>query len=338
MHCVILRHQAERLQVEDNCHLPADQKLTLKFSKGWLDRFQKRHGLKFRRVHAEGLGADSVALTTALPEIRSQMSEYETKEVWNADEFGLFYRQLPGSSLSQKQHSGFKKDKTRITFLGCCKSDGSEKYPLMIFGNSLRRRLLKEKYGHEVGFEYYANKKAWVTRELFFAWLKRFDRCISRTHGRKVILFIDICSVHGSEEVLPEVQKVDVRFVPPNTTSRLQPLDGGVIATVKANFWRPLLFRVFEDIDVGKHSIYSIDILTAMRWVKEEREMSPNSGIANSSEHCFGTDTNVDVNQTNEVGRNVREQMAQDLYQHRINLERVGIDRLLSPIDEESII
>ena len=113
--------------MEANLHLPADQKLNLKFSKGWLDRFQKRHGLKFRRVHGEGLSADSAALATALPEIWSQVSEYETKDVWNADEFGLFYRQQLGWSLSQKQHSRFKKDKTRIMFLGCCNWDGSEK-------------------------------------------------------------------------------------------------------------------------------------------------------------------------------------------------------------------
>ena len=66
------------------------------------------------------------------------MSEYETKDVWNADEFRLFYRQPPVLSLSQKQPSGFKKDKMRITFLGCRNLDGSEKCPLLIIGNSLR--------------------------------------------------------------------------------------------------------------------------------------------------------------------------------------------------------
>ena len=165
---------------------------------------------------------------------------------------------------------------------------------------------LKGKYGHKRGFDYYANRKEWMTRTLFVAWLQRFDRYVSRTPGRKVISFIDNCSANGSEEVLPELQHGDVRFLPVNTTSRLQPLDGGVIATFKATLRRRLLFRLFENIDFGKKSIYSIDILTAMRWVKEEWEMLPNSCIANSFEHCFGTDGNVDVNQSSEVGRDVR--------------------------------
>ena len=85
MNGVILRHEVEGLQVEANRHLPADQQLTLTFSKGWLDKFQKRHGPKFRRVNGEGMSVDGAALATDLPEIRSQVSGYENKDVWNAD-------------------------------------------------------------------------------------------------------------------------------------------------------------------------------------------------------------------------------------------------------------
>ena len=109
-------------------------------------------------------------------------------------------------------------------------------------------------------------------------------------------------------------------------------------ATVKATSRHRLLFRVFENIDSGKKSIYSIDILTAMRWVKEEWQMLPNSFIANSFEHCFGTEGNVDMNQSNEVKRDVREQIVQYLHQHGINFERVAIDRPLNPIDEYDIV
>ena len=46
----------------------------------------------------------------------------------------------------------------------------------------------------------------------------------------------------------------------------------------------------------------------------------------------------MDVNQSNEVGRDMQEQMVQDLHQHGINFERVAIDQLLNPIDEDDII
>lgn len=128
-----------------------------------------------------------------------------------------------------------------------------------------------------------------MTRAIFFAWLPSFDLYISRTPGLKVILFIDNSSAHGSAEVLTERQNVDVRFLSRNTTSRLQPLDDDVIATVKANFGRRLLFRGFGKMAFGKKSIYSNDILIEMRWMKGEWEMLLDSCIANSFEHCFGT-------------------------------------------------
>lgn len=46
----------------------------------------------------------------------------------------------------------------------------------------------------------------------------------------------------------------------------------------------------------------------------------------------------MDVNQSNKVQRDVREQIAQDLHQHGTSSERVAIDRLLNLIDEDDII
>lgn len=94
----------------------------------------------------------------------------------------------------------------RLTFLGCCNSDSSEKYPLMIIGNALQHRPFNVKYRHELGSDYYANKKASMTI-FFFAWLGRFGRYTSRTPGRRALLFTYSCSAHRSSDLLPDLQK-----------------------------------------------------------------------------------------------------------------------------------
>ncbi|GBO31507.1 hypothetical protein AVEN_270265-1 [Araneus ventricosus] len=43
---------------------------------------------------------------------------------------------------------------------------------------------------------------------------------------RKIVLFIDNCTAHS---LIPEMNAVKVAFLPPNTTSKLQPLDQGII-------------------------------------------------------------------------------------------------------------
>lgn len=118
---------AEKLQIEENKHLPDGEILSLAFSCGWLDRFKKRYRLTFRRVRGESLDADQNAIDEQLPRILRIVATYSYKDVLNADEFGLFYRQLPNWTLANTSVSGFKKEKSRLTFLACCNNDGSEK-------------------------------------------------------------------------------------------------------------------------------------------------------------------------------------------------------------------
>lgn len=163
-------HYAEKLQTEANKHRAADRQLALNFSDGWMSRFKTRYGLSFRKVHGEALSADDDAIAALLPGLRVIIMSYDPKDVWNADEFGLFFRQALGWTLSKKGRapSGYKKDKTRITFLAACNATGTEKMPLMIIGNSCRPRPFGRKSGAELGFDYHYNSKAWMNKDLFF--------------------------------------------------------------------------------------------------------------------------------------------------------------------------
>lgn len=173
---IILPHKAEILQKEANKYLPASSHLSLKFSNGCKDRFQKRHALKFRLVHGESLSADCKAIEKELPAILEKIEIFHPRDVWNVCKFGLFYRQPPGWSLATKAPSGYKKDKTRMTFLPSCNSNGFENFPHMIIGNAMRPPPFKGIYGHELGLGYYTNKKALMNKQFFHSWLDRLDR------------------------------------------------------------------------------------------------------------------------------------------------------------------
>ncbi|CAG8449423.1 966_t:CDS:2 [Acaulospora morrowiae] len=71
-----------------------------KKSNGWLSRFKVRHGIHQIKLHGE---ADSAPLD-ALPEMRATLQEllstYAPKDIFNADETGLFWRILPNKTLS----------------------------------------------------------------------------------------------------------------------------------------------------------------------------------------------------------------------------------------------
>lgn len=101
--------------------------MTSSLSRGWLDRFKKRYGLSFRRVQSEALSADNDDIDAAMPRLLRIILTYAEKDVCNADEFGLLFRQLPKWTLAKTAVSGHKMEKSRATFLACCNNDGSEK-------------------------------------------------------------------------------------------------------------------------------------------------------------------------------------------------------------------
>lgn len=154
----LIKVYAQRLLNNANFNLPDSERLELAFSKGCIERFKKRYGLRFRRVHGEAASVDMVALQNEMPRIHRLLTTFAARDTWNADEFGLFYRQPPGWTLSKNVVSGHKKEKTRMTFLACSNADGSEKMKLMMIRTAMNPRAFKKKSGEELGFDYHANK------------------------------------------------------------------------------------------------------------------------------------------------------------------------------------
>ena len=72
---------------------------------------------------------------------------------------------------------------------------------------------------------------------LFQEWLQAFDRQVAQRHrGQRVLLLLDNCPSHKVEGL--NLQHVDVYFLPPNTTSKIQPMDAGIIMAFKSQYRR----------------------------------------------------------------------------------------------------
>ena len=150
-------------------------------------------------------------------------------------------------------------------------------------------------------------------------------------------MLIDNSSAYGIADSLPPLRNVRVKFLPPNKTSRVQPLDAGIIAWVKAKYKRRLLFRVFDNIDMGKKSIYNVDILTAMRWTKEEWESCPSSVIKNCFLHCLKQGENFTAEERGDIHRETADNMMRDATEHGVGFSRIGLENLLNPPKEDEV-
>ncbi len=110
--------------------------------------------------------------------------------------------------------------------------------PPLVIGHSANPRCFCGRPVDESKFEYRSTPKAWMSQELFFDWLHRFEAYIASTAGRRVALLVDNASCHGTYDTLPNLLHLEVLFLPKNSTSRTQPLDAGIIACIKRRFRR----------------------------------------------------------------------------------------------------
>ncbi|GFW62990.1 tigger transposable element-derived protein 6 [Trichonephila clavipes] len=105
--------------------------------------------------------------------------------------------------------------------------DGSEKITPLVIGKSAKPRCFKGINSFPT--KYRSNKKAWMTTELFNEWLISLNSDMKR-EKRHILLFLDNCTVHNNA---PPLSNVKLQFFPPNSTSKLQPLDLGLIHNFK---------------------------------------------------------------------------------------------------------
>ncbi|GBM09690.1 hypothetical protein AVEN_186399-1 [Araneus ventricosus] len=84
-----------------------------------------------------------------------------------------------------------------------------------------------------------------MTSSIFEEWLVNFDKKM-RNQARKFLLVLDnaTCHVHGAQ-----LKNVKLLFLPPNTTSKLQPLDHGVIKCFKMEYRQCALRHVIARMD-----------------------------------------------------------------------------------------
>ena len=72
---------------------------------------------------------------------------------------------------------------------------------------------------------YRSQNKSLMDGNLFTEWVRQLDNKFV-AEGRKIALIIHNC---------PRIDAVDLIFLPPDTTSKTQPLDQGVIRSLKAH-------------------------------------------------------------------------------------------------------
>ena len=167
-----------------------------------------------------------------LPEI---VKGYAKEDIWNIDETGVFWQALPDRGFAQKGKTcyGGKKSKKRVTVAFFASAAGTKGKPILIW-KSETPRCLKKFDKSALPVDYFGQKKAWMMGEIMNAVLTKLNRCLSRSN-QSILLLMDNTGCHP-ENLAGKFSNIKVCFLPANTTSKLQPLDLGIIQNVKVHY------------------------------------------------------------------------------------------------------
>ena len=69
-------------------------------SSGWLTKFNERYRLAFKRICGEKASVDQKSVEEYKLQQKGILVGYNEKDIFNADETGLFYNMLPNKTLT----------------------------------------------------------------------------------------------------------------------------------------------------------------------------------------------------------------------------------------------
>lgn len=252
-------------------------------SNGWLDRFKKRNKIVCSRSCTDRTPVAASKVTEWMQLLPEMIAAYKPRDVFHADEGGIFYNMQPEQTLTHKGEScrGGKRSKERLTALFCANEDGSEKLPVFVIGKSAKPRCFENL--RTLPCSYNFNKNAWMTSALFSKFLQQLDNEMG-AKARKIMLFIDNAPCHPPD-CASKLRNVKVVFLPPSCTRPLQPLNVGIIRCVKQGYRKRLVQRRLAAME-RRESGDKVSVLDAMHFLASSWDAVPQSSIANSFKHC----------------------------------------------------
>lgn len=213
-----------------------------------MDRFKKRNGINCKKLSGE---AASVPEEIVVDWIRDSLPEilhgYSLEDVYNFDETGLFYRCTPDRTLEyigNECHDG-KKSKERLTIGLGVNCTGTDKLQPIVIGKSKNPRCFKNVKSLPVMYE--SNRTAWMTGDICYQYFERLNERM-KEEGRNILMLMDSCPAHPKEK-LDGLGHIKFKYFPKNSTSRLQPLDLGIIKNVKLHYKNLLVEKMVEHLD-----------------------------------------------------------------------------------------
>jgi hypothetical protein len=136
--------------------------------------------------------------------------------------------------------------------------------PLLVIGHAANPLSFRRQPAPPIFYK--NNKSAWMTSKIFTDFFLEWDYQLQQEE-RFVLVVIDNCPSHP-KQLKQQLFNIKLVFLPPNTTSVLQPLDQGIIQNIKQSYRKKLVKDMISSLE--KNEIYRpINLYAAVNLLAE---------------------------------------------------------------------
>ncbi|CAG9806890.1 unnamed protein product [Chironomus riparius] len=302
-------------------------------SRGWFDKFKKRYQLHNLVLNGEAASADKTQADSFVETFLSKIDgNYSLDQIFNVDETGLFWKRMPSRTYiaqQSKSAAGHKVSKERLTLLLGANASGEFKLKPLLIYTSENPRAFKNVDKSKLGVYWRSNKKAWMTSVIFTNWVKTClvkelkNYSLKKGMPFKFLILIDNAPGHANIEILNQISDgIKFMFLPPNTTSLIQPMDQGCISTFKSYYLKKS-YQSILDSDCDEATVKDLwkkfNIAHAVKYIT--------SAWTDVSENCVRGSWKKLIPSLNVVDENYMENVLLSIETHALNAGLTGMEQ-----------
>lgn len=288
-------------------------------SNGWLDRFKIRNGIKLcglREVKTESDVNAVAPFKATLGEIATYL-ELSLEQIYNADETDLFWKMLPNPDSDVNEvKASVRAYRERMTVLCCTNANGTHKLPLVCVGRGKKSRIFTSHEIRTMPANYYGQETAWMDQDIFREWFHNNFVPSVRQHLRSqglketALLLIDRSTSHPEDQYLRSDDGSFIcHFFPPKVKTLIQPLEQGIVSSMKRYYRRDLLMDLISKGSTIAEFMKSLTIKDAIRGIAQGWDQVTEETIRHGFSKIFASSSEFNIVESSDTSTDAFENL-----------------------------
>ena len=127
-------------------------------------------------------------------------------------------------------------------------------FPVSYIGTASKPKCLTDPRFAPMRQQYWSQANGWMANKGFEHWIQQWYDHVKKLSTGPWLLLMDNCGAH---ETIMNLDRVRIKFLPPRSTMKHQPLDLGSIATAKIRYRSKLLSAILDVMELKRNTNYT---------------------------------------------------------------------------------